>query len=163
MIKYALFFMSLAILIACQLNKAKEEMDMSYHADLYKTNCGTCHGLNMEGASATALIKDAWQYGSWGGALKNVISYGIKGVDMPAFKEILNKDEIDSLISYINSAQKEGVNNLAAIPERIKMTDYNLDVEEIVSDGLKVPWAIAFVDDNNALITERYGRIRWLR
>ena len=34
---------------------------------------------------------------------------------------------------------------------------------EVVADGLSHPWAIAWLPDGSALITERPGRLRWLR
>jgi len=50
------------------------------------------------------------------------------------------------------------------IPAELTTKDYAVRVETVVPGGqLKDPWAIAFVDADTALITEKAGRLRWLR
>ncbi len=44
-------------------------------------------------------------------------------------------------------------------PATIKTRDYTLKVD-VIAEGLKDPWAIAFIDANHALITEKPGRLR---
>ena len=48
------------------------------------------------------------------------------------------------------------------IPSLLATKMYNINVEEIVSEGLETPWAIEFIDAQTALISERTGSLRWL-
>ncbi len=131
-------------------------------AELYLQHCGGCHGANMEGASATTLIKDDWVYGRRRSRFIRNITYGINAAEMPAFEHILDDESIGALADYIIEAQDISPTERRNIPDQIQTKDYVLTVETVVETGLEVPWAIEFVDEDHALISERGGQLTWL-
>ena len=91
-------------------------------------NCAPCHGTGAAGfIGYPNLNDDVW---IWGGSLDEIhytINYGIRGVhddtrinDMPAFlrDELLNRQEIDELTTYVQSLSD---NDLQSTPEAHEM------------------------------------------
>lgn len=129
---------------------------------IYKTYCAGCHGSQMQGNTATTLIKTDWQYGRGKGAMTRNIRFGIPHTEMIAWGSVLDSKEINAVADYIIAAQETPPNATRPIPAQLTTKDYVLRVEKLVTTGLKTPWGIEFVDDHRALITERTGGIRWM-
>jgi len=131
--------------------------------ELYKTYCAGCHGSNLGGNSASPLIKTHWKYGRTSGLMTRNITYGIPGTEMIAWNQVLDGDQIKSLVRYISRAQKVHPNRERPIPETIQTNDYTLKVEEwVATRAIRTPWAIEFVSKDSALISERRGMLRWI-
>jgi glucose/arabinose dehydrogenase len=129
---------------------------------IYKSYCAGCHGSQMQGNTATKLIKTDWQYGRGKGAMVRNIRFGIPNTEMVAWGTVLNDAEISAVADYIIAAQQTPPNALRPIPSQLTTEDYILKVEKLVSEGLNTPWGIEFVDEHRALITERTGGLRWM-
>lgn len=129
---------------------------------IYKNYCAGCHGSNLEGNSACALIKKNWLHGSTRSAIFKVIKEGIPKTDMIAWGKALKDDEIKALTDYIVSAPSRKPVAKRVIPAVVTTADYQLNIEQLVTDDLLTPWGIEFVDKNTALITEKIGKLRWL-
>ncbi|WP_339902743.1 cytochrome c, partial [uncultured Cyclobacterium sp.] len=127
---------------------------------LYKTYCAGCHGANLEGNSASSLIKTAWKYGRSRSLMTRNITFGIPGTEMIAWNQVLNKEQIRSLVDYISDAQEIQPNIDRSIPQHIQSEKYDLQIEEWVVDAIKTPWAIEFVSKDSALVSERRGMLR---
>ncbi|XOV95008.1 MAG: PQQ-dependent sugar dehydrogenase [Bacteroidota bacterium] len=130
---------------------------------LYKTYCAGCHGANLEGNSASTLIKTDWKYGRTSGLMTRNIKFGIPGTEMIGWGQVINDDQIKSLVSFISRAQEVHPNRERPIPETIETSDYTLKVEEwVASRSIRNPWAIEWVSMDSALISERRGVLRWI-
>lgn len=129
---------------------------------VYRTYCAGCHGAQMEGNSASPLLKTEWSYGRGPGALIRNISFGIPGTEMIAWNTVLSEDEIEAVANYIIAAREAPPSAVRPIPDQITTKDYSLKVDTLVEEGIETPWGIAFVDAQHALFTERKGSIRWL-
>ena len=127
---------------------------------LYKQYCSGCHGAQLDGGLASALIKDQWQYGRDDFSIGNVIRYGIPGTSMVGWNRLFDDQQIDALADYIIDAQ--GKPPIAEpIPENLQTEDYSIDAE--IMAALDTPWAMEFVDNRRALITENnIGSLHWL-
>ena len=126
---------------------------------LYGQNCASCHGANLGGGNAASLIDGVWQFGAENGYVFRNIKFGIAHLGMPSYEATLNDREINAIISYIRESENEIGAQKPPIAKEIETLDYKIDVE-IFAEGLEVPWAIDFLDENTALITERPGRLR---
>ena len=129
---------------------------------LYATYCAGCHGARLQGNSAPMLVKTVWTYGRSRGALHRNIKFGIPGTDMAAFQTVLDDQQIDAVVDFINAAQQTPLEVVRPLPDTLRTEEYVLKVEKVVTEGLETPWGIAFVDAQHALITERKGTIRRL-
>ena len=88
---------------------------------LFANNCAQCHGAGAAGAKGYPnLLDDDWL---WGGQIEEIaftIRHGIRNEDdpdarfsqMPAFGEILSRDEIATLVGHVQSLQ-DGADPLA--------------------------------------------------
>lgn len=129
---------------------------------IYKTYCAGCHGSQLQGNTASKLIKTDWQFGRGKGAIVRNIRFGIPSTEMVAWGAVLKDDEINAVADYIIASQDVPPNALRPIPAILTTKDYVLKVEKLVTTGLNTPWGIEFVDNHRALITERTGAIRWM-
>lgn len=81
-------------------------------ASVFRTNCSQCHGSGAAGALGYPnLLDDDWL---WGGDIDNIaltVRHGIRDdidpdtrwTQMPAFGEMLSKDEIASLVAHVQN------------------------------------------------------------
>ena len=129
---------------------------------LYVTYCAGCHGAQLEGGLAEALIKTQWTYGRGAGAISRNIEFGIPGTDMIAWGQVLNQEEISELVQFIVKAQDIPLNEARSIPAAITTEMYELKIEELSTGDLHDPWSIEFLEPGRALISEKTGRLRWL-
>ena len=128
--------------------------------EVYAQNCASCHGKNLQGASATPLIKTDWARGGSGLSIALSILRGVEGTDMPAWGGVLTNSEVIALTGYIAQAQSSLPQTASDAPSNIATKDYSLSVKMIAKGDIKTPWGIEFVDAQTALITERPGGIR---
>ncbi|AHW59427.1 Glucose/arabinose dehydrogenase, beta-propeller fold [Draconibacterium orientale] len=126
---------------------------------LYGQNCASCHGANLGGGNAASLVDGIWQFGAEDGYVFRNIKFGIAHLGMPSYEATLSDGEINAIISYIRESENKVGAKKPPIAKEIETLDYKIDVE-IFAEGLEVPWAIDFIDENTALITERPGRLR---
>ena len=126
---------------------------------LYGQNCASCHGANLGGGNAASLVDGIWQFGAEDGYVFRNIKFGIVHLGMPSYEAALNDGEIRAIMSYIRESENKVGAQKPPIAKEIETLDYKIDVE-IFAEGLEVPWAIDFIDENVALITERPGRLR---
>lgn len=132
-------------------------------AQLYKTHCSACHGVNMEGAQYAPLKKERWKYALERKALFQIVMYGIPDTDMAPFSRLLSKQQAESLADYILESQDRLPEEARQVPDSIRTADYVIKTETLVADGFRsAPWGIEFVDERRALISERRGGLRWM-
>ena len=129
---------------------------------LYKTYCAGCHGGQLQGNSATALIKESWTYGRSRGAIVKNIKYGIAKAEMPTWKAVLSDAQIDSVADFVVASQDTPPDAVRPLPDELTTEDYTLQVDKVVGEGITTPWGITFIDADHALFTERPGKVRWL-
>jgi glucose/arabinose dehydrogenase len=132
---------------------------------IYQMNCAGCHGAQLQGGSASALVKQTWKYGGDKKSITKSIANGIKGTTMMKWQGALSQKEIAAVTDFIIEAQKKPltVKPIEAPKEKILETkDYKLTVETLISEGLGTPWGIEFVDKNKAIISDKNGKLYWM-
>jgi glucose/arabinose dehydrogenase len=129
---------------------------------LYTTHCSDCHGSRFQGGNAGSLTDGIWQFGGGRSHIVRNIKFGITHLGMPAYEKTLTDKQINSLVNFLLEAEKEAGVEESPLPRELQTLDYDLDVS-IVAEGLEIPWSLAFIDDNNLLVTERPGRLRVIK
>lgn len=130
---------------------------------IYLAKCASCHGKQMQGGNAQSMLDGVWQFGSGDGDLKRNIKFGISAVGMPDYGTTLSDSEIGGLVKHIRSAQSKAGVTRPPLPEQLYTRDYDVKVEAWLADGLELPWALTFIDEHTALVTEKPGRLRVVR
>ncbi|MBN2784648.1 MAG: PQQ-dependent sugar dehydrogenase [Pontiellaceae bacterium] len=126
---------------------------------LYRTHCASCHGARFQGGNAESLVDGHWQFGASQTDIEKNIRDGIEHLGMPAYAATLRDAEISALTRYLLESENTAIRQREKIPETLETLDYRIKVE-IAAEGLEVPWDIAFLNENYALVTERPGRLR---
>ena len=96
--------------------------------DVYRENCASCHGAEMEGGSGGALNEGIWKYGASDVEIAASISAGIPDAGMPAFEKALPAESIRALVVYIrekeNAARKSGAPKPKTLPGEPVRTEH---------------------------------------
>jgi len=74
-------------------------------AELYKTHCERCHGPEGSGGVCPNLTDKEWKYGGSDRDFFRSIASGRPG-GMPAWKDIISRDDIWKVIAYIRTLEK---------------------------------------------------------
>ncbi|MEZ0471601.1 PQQ-dependent sugar dehydrogenase [Luteimonas salinilitoris] len=144
---------------------------------LYQRNCASCHGADRQGTGlGPPLSARTYRYGGSRDDLARIIRNGIASQGMPAFGGTLAPEEIAALAEFLPARQGEPEpdpeevqaaaeaepREFDAVPGVVDTLDYAVRAE-LFADGLETVWALAFVDAETALVSERPGRLRIVR
>ena len=129
---------------------------------IYLEFCATCHGEDLRGGNGSNLIDHEWAFGDEREEIIQNIATGIPDRGMPAFGDALSDEQIGSVVDYIEQVAAGADPFITPAPDSSTTLDYTFDVQ-VFARGLEIPWAIDFIDDETALITERPGRVRIVR
>lgn len=127
--------------------------------ELYQKNCSHCHGVRLQGGNAQSLVDGVWQFGDSSSAILRNIKFGITHLGMPAYEKTLTDPEIRSIVEFLRNAENEAGAARPPLPQTLQTLDYDINVA-VFAEGLEVPWDLAFLDKEIALVTERPGRLR---
>ena len=132
---------------------------------VFEQLCSGCHGKDLSGGQGGSLVDGEWKHGSADTELTKSIKEGNVQLGMTPFGSILDDRQIRSLVIYIREKEKQakerGMEFPKPEPGKVTQTlheDYK--IEMVVEEGLKNPWAIAFLPDGRKLVTEKAGRLR---
>ncbi len=156
-----------ATLLACRDQAPADVLPAHPGAALYATSCTGCHGANLhDSGSGGSLLAERLKHGSAREDIHRSIAEGIPQMGMPAYGETLSDRQLADLTDYIVARRAGEVAEPAVAPAhslrsyaRVETLDYKVNVGVWV-DGLETPWALAFLDGDRALVTEKSGRLR---
>jgi glucose/arabinose dehydrogenase len=110
----------------------------------------------------STFISHEWKYGKTKSSIFKAIKYGYPNSGMPAFDSTFSDKEIYKLSEYMLT----GINKLGKISNENKANKTNLFVTEqlsikldTVARGIHIPWSIAFLPNNDLLVTDRDGKL----
>jgi glucose/arabinose dehydrogenase len=144
-------------LFTCSLKQ--DSSSASEGSELYSQHCATCHGTDLRGGNAQSLLDGIWQFGDGRGYVTRNIRDGIPHLGMPSFGKTLTDEEINGIVDYLYEAEAAAGAKKPDPPAMIETLDYEIKTE-IWADHLRIPWAIVFLNEDTALVTERPGTLR---
>ena len=135
--------------------------------ELYAKNCSGCHGAKFEGGQGGSLVDGAWKHGSNDADIFKSIAKGNIQLGMTPWEGVLTTDQIRSLVIFLRENEKEnlakGMSFPKPSPDQVTQTElHDYRIETLVENGLKNPWAIAFLPDGRKLVTEKSGKLRFI-
>jgi len=157
-----LLALSLPLTMAISARAQEESQAGPDGAALYMQNCSTCHGVNLEGGNAQSMVNGIWQFGATPGYIFRNIKHGITHLGMPAYEATLEDDQIRAIVEFILAAEEEAGAERPPVPEQVQTLDYEIKVE-VLPGEIEIPWDIAWMDAETALVTERPGGVRVIR
>lgn len=126
---------------------------------LYQRACASCHGAELRGGQAQSLVDAIWQFGSGRGDIIRNIKHGIPDFSMPSFEATMTDKQINNILDFLLAAEKTAGVRKPPPPEKISTLDYEVEVK-VWAKNLIIPWSITFLDQRQALVTERGGALR---
>jgi glucose/arabinose dehydrogenase len=134
---------------------------------LYGQYCSGCHGKNFEGGQGGVLVDGEWKHGSTDADLYRSIAKGNLQLGMTPWESVLTPDQIRSLVIFLREKEKQtlakGMDFPKPSPDKVTKTElHDYRIEMVVENGLKNPWAIAFLPDGRRLVTEKSGKLRFV-
>ena len=132
---------------------------------IYQNYCASCHGKSFEGGSGGSLVDGVWKHGASDAEITRSIAKGQLALGMVPWEGVLSADQIRAMVVYLREREKAEAGKTTAFPvpapnEITRTQHHAYKLEVLARDGLKNPWAIAFLPDGRRLITEKSGRLR---
>lgn len=143
--------------MSCSHARAQDAREGNRTAsELYLQYCASCHGADLKGGNASDLVDGIWAFGDGRGYVRRNIQFGIPHLGMPSYEASLNNEELKLLVDYLYDEQNRAGAVKPDPPAILESLEYNIATEVWV-DGLDIPWAIVFLDEHRALVSERPG------
>lgn len=129
----------------------------------YAELCASCHGKNLEGASAPSMLDDVWTRGGDDESLAKSIREGFPDKGMPAWSTALPEREIRSFVIFIREQRSKFQREKLKYPPladslTLHAQKYGFELKTWVRP-IREPWSLAFLPDHSALVTEKSGRL----
>lgn len=150
--------LKIILLVMAATTFARAESDTQEGKKIYQKHCAICHGVKLEGGIGSSLIDHVWNYGSEPQFMGMNIKYGIPNLAMPAWKDVLSDDEIKSVIGFILEQDKNSTLAPPPILKQVTTEIYDLNLE-VLDSSLVEPWSIAFINKDEALVTDKIGKL----
>lgn len=128
----------------------------------FKELCASCHGEDLKGGIAQSLLDGSWQFGARENDIFRVIKFGLPHHGMPSWQAALSDEKIKELVDFLMSEEERLGVNESIIPSSLETQDHQLAIE-VFAEGLETPWSLDFISADEALITERSGRLRMVK
>lgn len=168
-----LCFLHAVLLVSCntrtgnQTNKEKQpavdSVGLLKGEALYGNYCGGCHGQQLQGSVAPALVNTTLKHGGGFDSIHTTISKGILSTEMIGYADVLSKDQIGDIAHYIVEVRKSPeLITRHNRPSEVKTKHYTLKVERMVNEGLEKPWGFDFLNRDSILVTFNKGELRWI-
>lgn len=150
--------MKIIFLVTAMATPAWAKSDLGAGEEIYQKHCAECHGVQLEGGIGSNFIDHVWNYGDglWG--IGSNVKYGIPNLEMPAWKDVLSDDEIKSVVTFIMDFDKNSSIAPRQRPQQVTTEAYALKLD-VLDDSLEEPWAIAFMNKDSALVTDKVGKL----
>ena len=141
-------------------------------SNTWEQNCASCHAADGSGNNASSLLDDEWDTDGTDRGLYRSIDDGLKHLGMPAYAGALTPAEVWGQVVHIRELRDRArrAKNPVAVPEPgtgeledaagTYATDrarFRLEEVPVDARGFERPWAIDFLPDGRALVTERSG------
>ena len=160
-----LSLLSASLLSTIAQDAASSDLSKLNVDEIYKQLCSACHGVNLEGGQGPSLVDGVWKHGASDEEIFRTIEKGNLQLGMTPWEGILTGDQIRSTVIFLREKEREaevkGIDFPKPKPgEVIKTQHEDYTIEIVVEEGLEFPWAIGFLPDGSALVTERPGNLR---
>ena len=130
-------------------------------AERYQELCATCHGKNLEGASAPTMLKDVWLHGGDDESIAKSIRNGFPEKSMPPWGVAIPEKEIRAMVVYIHEMRAKYLRENTSFPKpaeslTVKSQLHGYQLNTWVP-AVKEPWSLAFLSPTQAIMTEKRG------
>lgn len=127
---------------------------------IFTKHCETCHR-----EQSVAFYNKEWLFGNSYQEIYASINNGHPKLGMPPFETILSKNDIKNLTTFIINYNEQESNNEFLLKENtipfiIHSKNQKFKLDTIVSSmDILIPWGLAFLPNNEILITSRAGSL----
>ncbi len=152
-----LILIGMPLLVFGQVTTNLSQDQLAEAETLYQASCAGCHGVKME-----AFTSWEWKYGESEQEIYASIAEGRGKGAMPAFGEALSEDQIKLLVDYLEyglaTYEQYGYADDYDPPSTFEALGLKVNAE-LMFEGLGSPWGMAFLNEEELLVTIKEGSV----
>ncbi|MEO6246022.1 MAG: PQQ-dependent sugar dehydrogenase [Opitutaceae bacterium] len=153
---------SLALTFAVSALPAAEPRDP---ATLATTLCAGCHGNNLTGGTAPNLLTNTLKHGNDDASILRAIREGFPQAGMVGYASVLSNEEQTAMLAHLRRQARDyafgKILKPGGIPASVTFKSERQTFRlETFTEGLELPWGMAFLPDGSMLVSDRIGVIR---
>ena len=144
-------------------SSSPEELQSVNVTQLWLQNCASCHGENGQGGGAgtqTLLTRELFGQ-EYDRPFFDSIKEGVPGSDMAAFGETMSDEAVWALVVHIREMQRDALRAEFGSPTHVNgvysSQRHKFRIEDVVTEGLRTPWAVDWLPGGEMLVTNRPG------
>ena len=130
----------------------------------YAELCANCHGTAFQGGAGPSLVIGKWKHGGDDASVARSIRDGYPQAGMPAWSVVLSDAQIRAMVVYLHEEGDAYARGHTSFPKPVENLTAQSELHayrlETFVAGLGEPWAMAFLPDGRALVTEKKGALR---
>ena len=154
---------STSFLVGVVLSSMAQDLARMNVEEVYRNICANCHGAHFEGGLGGSLVDGEWKYGGSDEEILRSITTGNLEKGMVAFGSVLTKEQLRGMVVFLREREKDERYRKTTFPvpdpNHVTRTRYHSYRVEILTEGFKTPWSLAFLPDGRKLVTERLGPV----
>lgn len=133
-------------------------------SQFWMNNCAACHARNGSGGVASSLLDDHWTIAGDPRSMFDTVKHGLPNYGMEAYGEAYSDEQIWAITNYIYELRERHRREVNPPPGQVNDTvesdHHTYRIVTWIARDLEIPWAIDWLPDGRALVTERQGTLR---
>ncbi len=151
-------FLWAAVAVLAQCHRASSAERLLYRSKKnFQENCATCHGTDV-----AAFVQKPWKHGNSRLELLQSMTGGLPNVPNHDFSAQLNDKQrlylADYLLQQMVEQKEARLQAAAATNNRYASEGMTVELDTVARD-LENPWGMAFLPNNDLLVTEIIGKL----
>lgn len=135
--------------------------------ELWSQQCASCHGQDGGGDdNAKTLLDERWETDGSVRQLFEAVRTGHASINLAGGYPQMSDERAWAMVNFVMELRERDRRDRILPPDGwakpVNSVHHAYRFEDVLKDGVQIPWSVDFLPDGRMLVTERAGRLRVL-